>query len=512
MKNAMKKARAFALSIALFSVKTACIYALLLVSILSLEAAERVPVPLGHWSYPILEYFSTRQVLTINLQTKPVNREVVNKALEAIREPYVNGVLQLDPAEEDMLGSLFEEFYDVRLTSFRNTPRALFTTPSFSVKEASSITGRYASDDSDEATFNTLFWGKLGRQLVFSEQIRIVRKEQPGRRDTLGTRAWKDFRGTTPIALVTLPFPHFTLNVGRMTPWLGPGRFGTLLLSDNIPFFDGIHAEFHFKKLKLSSFFIIVNVDSAKYISGHRLELFNIWGTTVALSEFVIYSNRIEPGYLNPLLILYGEQFNRGDRDNVFWTLDVSRSLFGSNRIYAELLIDDFQYEPTPPAPNKVGVITGIHLVRPFSIPRFEVLLEYARIAKWTYSHKYPENTYSNYYLCLGHDLGPDADRLDITVREFLLWNIVPQLHVSYERHGEGRIYIPWESSTDPHPAFPSGTVSTKKTLDLSVFVKPFPSSEINMGWETFRIENKYNVQDWVEQDNAFFIDLMLTF
>jgi hypothetical protein len=490
---------------------TILLVSLFLMVSLPLLPAERVPVPLDHWSYPLLEYFNTRQILSIDIQTRPVTREAVRHSLESIRESYMNGELALDEVEDDLLASLFEEFSGLSIRDFRNTPRILTSTDEFSIKEAGSISGRYGTDDTDAASFNTMLWGNLGH-LTFCEHIRIMRLNKPQRRDTLGTRAWKDFRGTTPIAQLTLPFSHFTLNAGRMTPWLGPGRFGTLLLSDNNRSFDGIHAEFAYKNLKLSSYFFIVNVDSAKYLSGHRLELFNVWGTTMGLSEFIIYSGRIEPGYLNPLLIIYGEQFNRGDRDNVFWALDVSRSFFGRNRAYAEFLIDDFQYESTPPAPNKVGLLAGIHLVNPLSIPRLALRIEYARITKWTYTHKYQENTYSNYYLCLGHELGPDAERIDIEVREYLRWNIVPQVHFSYERHGEGRIFIPWDNGTDPYPPFPSGIVMHRSALDISLFIKPFPSSEINAGWKTFRIENYYNVQDWLEQDNAYFVDLTLTF
>lgn len=484
----------------------------LLFATLPLLSAERVAIPLGHWSYPVLEYFSTKKVLSINLQTKPITREDVSRALDAVSASYVNGTLPLDAVEDDLLASLFEEFSDTSFSDFRNTPRRLAADPPFSLSEATSISGRFAGDDSDGANLTMLLWGSLGTHLGFSEHIRILRKDVPETRDTLGSRAWKDFHGSTPLALLTLPFSHLTINAGRMTPWLGPGRFGTLLLSDHFPFFDGIHAEFTFSKFSLSSYFLVVNVDSAKYISGHRMEVFDVWGTTIGLSEFVVYSGRIEPGYLNPLLIIYGEQYNRGDRDNIFWAVDVSRSLFGTNRMYAEFLIDDFQYESSPPAPNKVGILAGIHLVRPFGLPRTELLLEYARITKWTYTHKYQENTYSNYFFCLGHDLGPDADRMDITLRHFLRWNIVPQVHLSYERHGEGRIFIPWEQGIDPHPPFPSGTVMQRSTLDLSLFVKPFPSSELTLGWKTFRIEQKHNIPDWIEQDNAFSADLTLTF
>ncbi len=495
-----------------FFSRTAYIFLFVLLTLLSLEAAQRVPVPLDHWSYPVLEYFAAKRILIINLQTKPVTREAIACALETIRSSYMNGELPLDGVEDDLLASLFEEFSDQAVKDFRNTPRSLVSTPPFALKEASSISGRYSSDNGDRASFNTFLWARLGGHLSVSEHIRVVRKGHPGSKDTLGTRAWKDFRGTTPIALFTVPLKHFTLNAGRMTPWLGPGRFGTLLLSNHYPYYDGIHAEFTNSTFRISSYFIVVNVDSAKYFAGHRLELIDIWGTTIGLSECIIFSNRTEPGYLNPLLILYGEQYNRGDRDNMFWALDVSRSLFGTHRVYAEFLIDDFQYESSPPAPNKIGFLAGIHLIKPLFIPRCELLFEYTKISKWTYTHKYQENTYSNYRICIGHDLGPDADRIDILLRHYFRWNIIPQAHFSYIRRGEGRLSEPWEREIDPSPPFPSGVVMYRKALEVSIFFKPFPSSEMHAGWNTFRTENCHNREGWIEQDNAFSVDLTLTF
>ena len=478
----------------------------------SLPAKENVPVPLNHWSYQILHYFATERILTINLQTKPVTREDVHNALEQVREQFVSGTLKLDTVEEDLLSSLYEEFYPDFLRDFRNTPRILYRGRDIILKEEGSIETMLTTNNNGSAVFNLSVWGALGKHISCSEYIRIRNAGKTDMRDTLGTRAFKDFRGTTPTAVINLSFAHFNITAGRNVYWLGPGRFGTLLLSNNYPYFDGINATFNVSSLRFSSYFIVVNVDSNKYISGHRLEIKDFMGFTFGFNECVIYSDRIEPGYLNPLLILYGEQYNRGDRDNIFWSFDISFFLLEKNSIYAEFLIDDFQYESTPPAPNKIGLLAGIHVAEPLGFPRLEIIAEYARISKWVYSHKYSENTYSNYHLPLGHPFGPDAHGFDITLREFLFWNVIPQLHFGYKRKGEGRIYDPWEPGTEPHPPLPSGIIETTTCFDVSLFVKPFASSEFTPGWRTYSIENKRNVLDWKEQDNVFFINLLFTF
>jgi len=488
------------------------LFIVLFILIPVLNSSENVPVPLNHWSYPILEYFATERILKINLETKPVTREEVRLALEEVKERYVNGKLNIDTVEDDLLASLYEEFILVSKGDFRNAPKTIHSGKNVIFKEKSSIGTEFTKTDEDSdylAYLKTYLWGNLGKHISFSEQLNILRKKNTGSRDSLGTRTWNGFRGTTPIALFNLSFSHLEINAGRTSNWLGPGRYGTLLLSNNYPYYDEINGVVKLNKLKLSSFFIIMNVDSSKYLSGHRLEISDIWGATFGFNEFVIFSNRFEPGYLNPFLILYGEQYNKGDRDNVFWSFDLSIYLFGSSRLYGEFLIDDFQYESTPPAPNKIGSIIGLHITEPFNLPRLDFLMEYKRIAKWVYTHKYPENTYSNYSLCIWHPFGPDSDGFDITLREFFRWNIIPEVHFGYRRKGEGRIYEPWEKEITPHPPFPSGIVESIILFDVSIFFKPFPSSEFIPGWRTYRTENLHNILDWTEQDNEFFINIL---
>lgn len=487
----------------------------LLISAPNLNAAESIPVPLDHWSYPILEYFATGGILKINLETKPVTREEVRLALEEIKERYVNRELAIDNVEDDLLSSLYEEFFPVSRQNLRNTPNTIYSGKYGLLKEESCIGTDLAYQEEDleyKANLKTFLWGNLGKNIFFSEQINILREKNNGSIDILGTRKWKGFRFTAPIALINFSLPYLEISAGRSFNWLGPGRYGTLLLSNNYPYYDGINAVIKLDKLRLSAFFIVVNIDSLKFLSGHRIEISNICGFTFGFNEFVIYSDRIEPGYLNPLFILYSEQYNRGDRDNIMWSFDLSVSILKKYRFYSEFLIDDFQYESTPPAPNKIGSIIGIHITEPFSLPRFDLSMEYTMISKWTYTHKYPENTYSNYSVCIGHPFGPDGDGLDITLREFVRWNIIPQVHLGYRRKGEGRIDEPWETGTEPHPPFPSGVVESTVFLDVSLFLKPFSFFEFVPGWRTYRTENLHNVQDKKEQDNEFFINLSLTF
>jgi hypothetical protein len=478
-----------------------------------LLSKEMVPLPLDHWSYPILEYFTTKRILKIDLQTKPVTREEVIHSLQEIEGIFSSNELDLDRQEYDLLSSLFDEFHPIQEENFRNVPRTLFENGYRYLKEESRLGAEfsYSSDESEYTPhFTTYLWTGVGSHISLAEEIKVHRN---GNGSTIpGVRTWKDFAGTTPIATFNLSFPHLDITAGRNSQWLGPGRVGTLLVSDNYPFFDGVSAHVSFNKVVFSSYFTVINLDSMKFLSGHRLEIRDIFGFSLGFNECVLYSERIEPGYLNPLLILYGEQYNRGDRDNVFWSFDISYYFLKRYKGYGEFLIDDFQYESTPPAPNKVGIIFGLHASEPLSIPRTDLTVEYTRITKWTYSHKYPENSYTNYSVCLGHPFGPDADGIDIILRGFITWNIIPELHLGYRRKGEGSITEPWESGIDPHPPFPSGTVQSSLLFDASLNLHPFSSSTITPGWRFSKIDNVSNLTDSTHSESELFIDVSITF
>jgi|GEM_PF-3804297 len=481
----------------------------------ALNSEENAPIPLDHWSYDIIEYFSAERILSIDLQTKPITRKAICLALDEVKGKYVNNELALDNVEENLLASLYEEFSLVPMHNLRNVPKTIYSTDFLSLMEETK-TGieiiRKKNNWEYEVAFQTSFWSNLSKHISFAEEMTLIKDNDSETTIIPGTRKWKGIAGTTPSALFSLSFPHIEINAGRTTNWLGPGRFGTLLLSNNYPFFDEINTALEIGKFKLSSFFIVVNIDSMKFLAGHRAELKEIYGITFGFNEFVLFSGRIEPGYLNPLLILYGEQYNRGDRDNIMWSFDLSFHFLGKSKLYSEFLIDDFQYESTPPAPNKIGSLIGLQIAEPLNLPRLQGFFEYTRIAKWVYTHKYSENTYSNFSACLGHPLGPDGDELNITFKEYLRWNVIPQVHFGYIRKGEGNLQNPWQKDTDPHPPFPSGIVESTLLFEATIFLKPFRSCEYILGWKTYRTENLHNIQDWTEQDNEFYINISLTF
>ena len=207
----------------------------------SSPANENIPVFLDHWSYPVIEYFVTEGILNINLETKPITRNDIKNSLLKVKNQFLNKTLPLDAEEYQLLTSLYEEFLSYEGEHLINTPKTFYSSNYTTLKEEGKI-GNITQKEADtwdySAYFYTVLWTNFGKHIAMEEQLNALRRKNTGRNDTLGTRAWKGFRGTTPIALFNLSFPHISINAGRSSNWLGPGRYGTLLVSNNYPYFD----------------------------------------------------------------------------------------------------------------------------------------------------------------------------------------------------------------------------------------------------------------------------------
>ena len=186
-----------------------------------------------------------------------------------------------------------------------------------------------------------------------------------------------------------------------------------------------------------------------KYISGHRVEgyFWNRFG--FGLSEVVVYGNRFEPGYLNPVNIyLINEQpISRADGrvpgsgDNVLMSVDMRLRPIDNFEIYGELMVDDGN-----PAANfkhwdtKFGILGGIYLTDPFGIADTDFQAEYAFINQYAYTHVNPVNVYKHFTTPIGHQIGSDADNLWLELRRRWTDRLETVFGYELERHGTGNI------------------------------------------------------------------------
>lgn len=248
-------------------------------------------------------------------------------------------------------------------------------------------------------------------------------------------------------------FPWFEMQLGQDNLQWGPGYHGNLLISENPIAWDMLKLQATFKNVTFTGFTGVLE-DMAgdinqKYISGHRAEGYFWDRFGFGISEVVVYGNRFEPGYLNPVNIyLINEQtISRADSrapgsgDNVLASVDMRLRVVDNVEIYGELMFDDgdpfasFKHWDT-----KFGVLGGIYLTDAFGIADTDLHAEYAFINQYAYTHENPVNVYKHFTSVIGHHIGTDADNLWVQLRRRWTDKLESVFTYDLERHGSGDI------------------------------------------------------------------------
>ena len=254
-------------------------------------------------------------------------------------------------------------------------------------------------------------------------------------------------------AYLKFDLPWFELQLGQDTLQWGPGYHDSLLVSKNPLAMDMIKIQATYEPVTFTAFTGILEDMSPeinhKYISGHRVEGYFWDRFGFGLSEVVVYGDRFEPGYLNPVNIyLINEQpISRADGrvpgsgDNVLMSVDMRLRLVDDFEIYGELMVDDGN-----PAANfkhwdtKFGILGGIYLTDPFGITDTDFHAEYAFINQYAYTHVNPVNVYKHFTTPIGHQIGSDADNLWVKLRRRWTDRLETTFGYELERHGSGGI------------------------------------------------------------------------
>ncbi len=247
--------------------------------------------------------------------------------------------------------------------------------------------------------------------------------------------------------------PWFELQFGQDNLQWGPGYHGNLLVSSNPIAIDMLKLNTTFKNVTFTAFTGVLEDMSEdindKYISGHRAEGYFWDRFGLGLSEVVVYGNRFEPGYLNPVNIyLINEQtISRADSrapgsgDNVMISFDMRYRPINNFEIYGELMVDDgnpaasFYHWDT-----KFGILGGIYVTDPFGFADTDFHAEYAFINQYTYTHVNPVNVYKHFTSVIGHHIGTDADNLWLELRKRITDKLETVFGYELERHGQGDI------------------------------------------------------------------------
>jgi len=168
--------------------------------------------------------------------------------------------------------------------------------------------------------------------------------------------------------------------------------------------------------------------------------------------------------------------------DNVAWSGDIELNLIRGMSIYAELYIDDMRTGElgTDFVGNKFAYNTGMFIVDPMGIRNTDLIVDYARLDPFVYSHFYPINVYKNWNSSLGYSLPPNSDRWYFKLSCKPFYTLSGGISVAFIRHGAntdeinagGDINTPQDQGQMTAP-FLAGDVSNTTIIGLNLRWEP---------------------------------------
>ncbi|MCD6507050.1 hypothetical protein J7M22_10560 [Candidatus Poribacteria bacterium] len=435
--------------------------------------------------YNFIERLSVRGLLDFHTNTIPIRTDEALAILNRIRERAENGRISLSPAEIGKLKRLIKS-----IPAFRGKGERFGFDPSGGIEVGDDGSGGYLSIYSKPAIF-----GAIGDRISFMTGFKygMLKDHQnypplPGERIYSTGDLWQvsSIRAYLNVRIT----PSLSLLIGRDRMWWGPGRFGSLVLSYNSGPKDMIALNLRTRRIDFVSFTSILKSGRGnKRLSGHRLEVLPFGWMRIGIHELILYSDRFEIGYLNPVTIYFvsepmteygnrsGAENKGGSVDNLIIGGDLSIRPLKGVEIYGEVLVDDFQpqkgLEGFKDWDSKYGILMGGYLVDPFGLRDMEVRVEYAFINQWCYTHESGLLAYTDMERVMGHPMGNDADSLGLELKGDFSSHIRGSLRYLLTREGETDV-------NDIHPKggseeweFLSGTEEIRHDLSLNIGYNP---------------------------------------
>lgn len=253
-----------------------------------------------------------------------------------------------------------------------------------------------------------------------------------------------------------------TLSLEQMSDVWGAGKYGNLILSTKAPAFPQIKLRAKLSKdidftyihgwlfsgildssrsYNASAFGSesVRNIYMPKYIAAQMLE-FTPWkGINIALGESEIYGNRSpELLYLIPVMFFKAAEHYMDDDDNSAFFGSFKFSVIKNYTWYLAWYIDELR-------PTAITSPTENHNQVGFTVggDAYDVLyrdtkinIEYTRINPWVYNHNFPEDTYQNHGVNMGHWIGQNADLFSAAISYRPMYNLEVGLQFESLRKG----------------------------------------------------------------------------
>jgi hypothetical protein len=434
-------------------------------------SAQTVFVPVRHWVYDFLDRMETKRHLPIVLSgTKPMTRSEVSGYLQQLEKNRD----KLSNTEIEQLDYLLFEFqnqrsqkeksreYKTRLKKITEQARIKSWLPEFVYPTGRHLLeiehgpvrlnfdplfyrSRIIADDDTLASqdrINTdtngfLIWGTVGPWVGFYTDVRDTR-EWGTRRYPAGNTTVKGYgfvQGNgeqiyhdETIAYLLFQKNYFSLQFGKDSNVWGPAAHGQMFLSNNATSYDQFKIQLNLPRLKYTYVLAWLKhytpdyfkgEPTTKFFAAHRLEFSPHNRIDIGLQSGVVYSERFEPAYLNPVMFFRSAEHYLGDTDNAVMGLDVELKPVRNFKLYGELFLDDLTTSKlgTGFYGNKYGYMLGGFYAGLFGVNDLDLRVEYSKMRPFVYSHKDTATSYAHFNTALGHWMGANSDNAIATLR-----------------------------------------------------------------------------------------------
>ena len=211
-----------------------------------------------------------------------------------------------------------------------------------------------------------------------------------------------------------------------------------------------------------------------KYLATHSIEVQAMKGLNIAVGESIVYSDKMDPGFLIPINLFKFYDNNRsnylieaGSNGQYFLSVS-SRNQIKNTHLYSTLFIDEIKvssiFKKTE-SRNQLGYNLG-GSITDIIIPYLSLGAEYTRVNPFVYSNLIPAQTYSSYKYSLGDWMGNNFDRTILFAKYTPIAKL--KLVARYQKirkGGSGTIYQQY--AVQPQPSFLSDYIKNRSDIFL---------------------------------------------
>ena len=200
-----------------------------------------------------------------------------------------------------------------------------------------------------------------------------------------------------------------------------------------------------------------------KYLATHSIEVEAMKGLNIAIGESIVYSDKMDPGFLIPINLFKFYDNNRsnylieaGSNGQYFLSLS-SRNQIKNTHLYCTLFIDEIKVSSIfnkIESRNQLGYNLGGSITDVF-IPYLSLGAEYTRVNPFVYSNLIPAQTYTSYNYSLGDWIGNNFDRAILIAKYTPIAKL--KLVARYQKirkGGAGTIYEQYTAQPQPNFLF----------------------------------------------------------